>query len=344
MEKMKRIMFYGIEDIRIEEVDVPTPKKGEVVIKNEVTLTCGTDVKTFFRGYKWDPPFSMGHEASGKVYAVGEGVTKFKVGDRVVAHNSAPCHECYYCKRGDYSVCENPVFNNMKNGAYAQYQLIDERVVRQNMFLIPEDMSYKQAALLEPFACAVYGASQVPVKQGDYCVVTGCGPIGLMFIRLMYLSGARVIAVDKSEKRLALAQKLGAMHTVNFSKVDQIEAVKSLTPDSRGMDIAIEAVGLPEAWKQTLQMLRPAGFVMFFGGTKRGTTVEFDAGQIHYSQLTMKGVFHTTPECVNAAFELLKMKAINSDDFVQNEYDIDHVKDALIDHSKGEVIKNFITY
>ena len=346
MSKMKRAVLYDPEDLRIEEAEIPVPGPGDVVIKNEISLTCGTDVKSYKRGYPlMTPPFPLGHEASGKVYAVGEGVTKFKVGDRVVSHNSAPCHECYYCKKGLHSMCEDLIINNSKNGAFAQYQLIPARIVKQNMFHIPDDMSYKQAALLEPFSCAVYGTANVPVEQGDYVVVNGCGPIGLMFIRLLYLKGARVIASDMSETRLETAKKLGAFDIVDISKVDdQIEAVKALTPEGRGVDVAVEATGLAKVWELTIQMARPGGFVLCFGGTKAGDTVTVDTKLLHYSQITIKGVFHTTPLYVNQAFELLKMHAIDETDFVQNEYKLDDVEKALIEHSKGGVIKNFITY
>jgi L-iditol 2-dehydrogenase len=234
---MKRVMFYKPGDIRVEEADIPKPDAGEVVIKNMVTLTCGTDVKTYKRGYRLDPPFSMGHEAAGIVHAMGPGVEKFRVGDRVVAHNSAPCNKCYYCKKGQHSMCVDLLENQFKNGAYAQYQKIPARIVEQNMFHIPDSMSYKQAALLEPLSCVVYGVSETPIELGDTVCVNGCGPIGLMFIRMCYLRGARVIACDLSEVRLDMARKLGAAETINIGQVeDQARAVRELTEGGRGVD------------------------------------------------------------------------------------------------------------
>ena len=346
MSKMKRAVVYGPEDLRIEEIDIPVPGPGDVVIKNEISLTCGTDVKSYKRGYPlMTPPFPLGHESSGTVYAVGENVTKFKVGDRVVSHNSAPCNECYFCKKGLHSMCEDLTLNNKNNSAFAQYILIPERIVNQNMFHIPDDMSFKQATLLEPFSCAVYGTANVPVEQGDYVVVNGCGPIGLMFVRLLYLKGARVIACDMSENRLEMAKKLGAFDIVDLNKVDdQIQAVKDLTPDKRGVDVAVEATGLAKVWELAIQMARPGGFVLCFGGTKAGDTITVDTKLLHYSQITIKGVFHTTPLYVNQAFELLKMHVIDEKDFVQHEYKLDDLEKALIEHSEGKVIKNFITY
>jgi len=339
---MKQAVYHGIEDVRIQEVDIPIPGPGEIVVKNRVTLTCGTDIKMFMRGYRYDPPHLIGHEAAGVVHAVGEGVTRFAVGDRVVAHNTAPCHQCYYCKKGNHSMCVDLPSNL---GAYAEYQLIPARIVNETAFLIPDDMPFEQAALTEPFACAVYGTSQVPIELGDTVVVIGCGPIGLMFARLAHLRGAVVIATDTNPKRLALAEKLGVNHTVEVTPgLDQVEAVKALTEDTRGVDIAIEATGLPQVWEQAFDMVCPGGTALFFGGTKKGTEVTFDCTRFHYDQITAKGIFHTTPIHVRAAFELLKAGAISHEDFVQNSYELDDLESAIREHARGEVIKNVIRY
>ena len=340
---MKIAYFYGPEDVRIEETAIPEPSYGEVVIKNKVALTCGTDLKTYLRGHPlWIPPAVFGHEASGVVYKVGEGVEKFKVGDRVVAHNSAPCHECIYCKTHQYSMCENNLFNS---GAFAEYQKIPERIVRQNMFKLPDTLDFKSAALTEPFSCAVYGVDESNIKQGDYVVINGVGPIGLMFVKLVYLKGAHIIVTDASDKRLELAKKLGAKDIININEVsDVVKAVKDCTPQSRGVDVAIEATGLPRVWENTILMARKGGLVNLFGGTKKGETFTIDCQLFHYSQLTIKGVFHTTPYHVERAFRLICEGVISADDFVNNEYDIDHLVDALESHRTGNVIKNAIIF
>jgi L-iditol 2-dehydrogenase len=339
---MQRAVYYGVEDLRVEEAEIPSAGPGEIVVRNKVTLTCGTDVKMFLRGYRYDPPHLIGHEASGVVHEVGEGVTRFKVGDRVVAHNTAPCHVCYYCKKGNESMCVDLPSNL---GAYAEYQLIPANIVAETTFLLPDDMDYEQAALTEPLACAVYGTSQVDIQLGDTVVVNGCGPIGLMFVRLAYLRGARVIATDVNAQRLQLARKLGAQDLVQIADgVDQVQSVKDLTEDGRGVDIAIEATGLPKVWELAFDMVCPGGTVLFFGGTKSGTSVNLDCTRFHYDQITAKGIFHTTPIHVRAAFELLRMNAIRHEDFVQNSYPLDEVESAIREHGRGEVIKNVIRY
>lgn len=155
----------------------------------------------------------------------------------------------------------------------------------------------------------------------------------------------RVIACDLSDVRLNLAKKLGAQEVINIKDVeDQAQAVKDLTEDGRGVDAAIEAAGIPEVWSIAMNMARPGGFVLCFGGTKKGLTVPVDTTKLHYEQITIKGVFHTTPVHVNAAFEMLKMNAISADDFVQNEYQIEDIEKAILEHASGAVIKNAIVY
>ncbi|MCC3145595.1 zinc-binding dehydrogenase [Halanaerobium sp. Z-7514] len=340
---MKIALFNGPKDVSIKETEIPNANPGEIVIKNNIALTCGTDVKTFLRGHPlWDPPAPFGHESAGVVYEVGEGVDDFKKGDRVVAHNSAPCNECYYCKQGQHSMCENMTWNL---GAFAEYQAIPANIVKQNVFHIPDNMDFKEAALTEPFACAVYGTAESNIQLGDFVVVNGVGPIGLMFVALAVRKGAHVIATDLSEKRLEKAKKYGAAEVINVKELeDQVKAVRNLTPDNRGVDVAIEAVGLPDVWEKTINMTRKGGIVNLFGGPKPGTSITVDTKLLHYSQLTLKGVFHTTPKYVERAFNLIKDGVIKAEDFVEAEYSLDEIENAILSHKKGEVIKNSIVF
>lgn len=339
---MRHMVYHGVRDIRLAESEIPVPGPGEVVIKNAVTLTCGTDVKMYLRGYRFDPPHGIGHEAAGTVFSVGEGVEEFVVGDRIVAHNTAPCQRCEFCKRGLHSLCPD-IVNNL--GAYGEYWRIPVEILRQNAFHLPDDMSFTQAALTEPLSCAVYGVSQLPIGFGDVVAVNGCGPIGLMFVRLATLRGARVVAVDPSAGRLAVAERLGAWHTVLPEDLEhQVSAVRELTSGGLGVDVAIEATGVPAVWNAAYDMARPGATVLLFGGTKSGTSVTFDCHSLHYDQITVKGVYHTTPQHVAEAFELLRMGVISAEDFVQNEYPLERTEEALLEHANGAVIKNAVVY
>ena len=231
----------------------------------------------------------------------------------------------------------------MNRGAFAQYQKIPAPIVKQNAFLIPDNLSFEAAALLEPFACAVYGADEANIKLGDVVVVNGAGPIGLMILRCAVLRGAHVICCDLSDRRLEVAKLLGAAETINVQNVeDQVQAVKDLTPDGRGVDVAIEAVGLPDVWEKTILMARKGGTIVLFGGCKAGTSITIGTELLHYSQLTIKGVFHTTPKHVSMAFDMICRKVITPEVFVTGSYTLDNVVEAIESHARQEGIKNKI--
>ena len=341
---MKAAVLNNAEDLRIMDLEMPRAGEGEIIMKVKSALTCGTDVKTFRRGHPTIPfggnKTAFGHEGSGVVYEVGRGVDKFKVGDRIAAHNTAPCHSCYSCQVGDYSMCDD--LRQMR-GTWAEYVKIPASLVRETIFKIPDTMSHKQAALLEPLSCAVYGVDLSDIKLGDLVVVNGCGPIGLMMLKCAKLTGATVIACDFTDLRLETAKKLGADMTVDLKDVDnQVEAVRELTPYGRGVDVAIEATGVPEVWEKNMLMARKGGMVMEFGGCKPGTTITVDTKLLHYSQLTIKGVYHTTPKHVGMAFELIKRGEFPEELMINKSFKLDKALDALLSHAKGEVIKNEI--
>lgn len=343
---MKAAMYYGVKDVRIEDIPKPTIKPGEILLKVMAATTCGTDVKTYMRGHALDAsgdfkPRTFGHECSGIVEEVGEGVTKFQIGDRVATHNTAPCGCCYYCKQDQPSLCKNLSFIN---GAFSEYIAIPARIVECNMFKMPDTMKFADASLMEPLACSVYGVDESNIQLGDTIVINGAGPIGLMMVRAAYLRGAEIIVCDMNEARLKLAQKLGAKHIIKVEEgLDQIKAVRNLTTDSRGVDVAIEAVGTPRTWEMTIEMARKGGTVMLFGGCKAGTQISIDTKLLHYSQLTIKGTFHTTPRHVEMAYEMIKRGEIVAEDFVNTSYSLDNIVEAITAHANQECIKSLIT-
>ena len=164
--EMMAAVLYGKENLQVEPVAVPKIEKGDLLVRVKVALTCGTDVKVFRRGYHARmivPPAEFGHELAGDIVACGEGVAKFSIGQRVVAANSAPCDRCYFCSRGLENLCEDLLFNN---GAYAEYIRIPARIVERNTYEIPADVSYQDAALVEPLACVLRGLEETGIRVG----------------------------------------------------------------------------------------------------------------------------------------------------------------------------------
>jgi L-iditol 2-dehydrogenase len=342
---MKAAMYYGIGDVRYEETDVPEIGPGELLIKVGTALTCGTDVKTYKRGHPLlirHTPALFGHEYAGTIEAVGEGVEDFKVGMRVVATNSAPCGECFYCKRNMPNLCAE-LKESLVNGAFAEYIRVPKEVVRWNTHRIPDLLSFRDAALTEPLACVVHGIEESNIKLGDTVVVIGAGPIGQMLIMLAKKNGATtVIASDLAELRRDIALKAGADTVIDPAKEDPVDRVKAET-EGRGADVVIEAVGIRQTWEQAVDMTRDAGTTVLFGGAASGTKFELDTGRFHYGQLTIKGVFHLKPRHVEQALKLIIAGDINPDLLISHEMSIERINEALEKMGAGETMKVAIT-
>jgi L-iditol 2-dehydrogenase len=327
--QMMAAVLYGKEHLEVEEVAVPQIANTDVLVRVKAALTCGTDVKVFRRGYHARmivPPALFGHELAGDIVAVGTDVKGFRPGQRVVAANSAPCLECYYCKRGLENLCDDLLFNN---GAYAEFIRIPGRIVKRNMYEIPAHVSYQDAALIEPLACVMRGLEETHIRPGDTVAVVGLGPIGLMFVRLAKVYGARVIAIGRRPTQLDRAARMGAEELLNSSTEDDIVGtIKELTK-GRGVDVAIEAVGKPATWQMAVRMVRRGGTVNFFGGCPSDSHITLDTQLLHYSEITCKASFHHTPMHIRKALEAVSRGDINARDFVNREEPLTNLLEVM---------------
>ena len=319
--KMTAAVLYGSEDLRIEQIDVPSLAADEVLLRVRLALTDGTDLKVWKRGYHAkmiQPPAVFGHEVVGEIVATGKRVdAKWRLGTRVIAANSAPCFRCYHCRRGQENLCDDLLFNN---GAYADYMRIPGRIVVENMLEVPHSVDDQSAALAEPLACVLRGIHEMEVRTGDTAAVIGCGPIGLKFVRMLSRRGVRVIALARRTGPLEVAKRLGAIATINVTETpDIVTAVKALTEDQLGPDSVVEAAGNPATWKQALAMVRRGGVVNFFSGLPSGTRVEIEPAMIHYSEIKLISPFHHTPRFFREALEAIRRGDISAHDFVTEE-------------------------
>ncbi|MBR5304277.1 MAG: alcohol dehydrogenase catalytic domain-containing protein [Candidatus Gastranaerophilales bacterium] len=339
--KMKAIRYYAPNDIRYEETKIPELKEGEILVKVEAALTCGTDVKTFRRGHPVlikKTPSGFGHEFSGVVEKVDESVVNVKIGDRVVCANSAPCGECFYCKREEYELCENL---DLLNGAYAQYIVVPKRIVEKNTLIIPNNLTFAQAAFAEPLSNVVHGIAKTPIKKGDVVGVMGIGPIGLMFALLAKLKGAKVIAMGRNPLKLKLAKDFAhADVVIDITKFDDpTDIILSHTTEGRGLDVAIECVGLPAMWEKMFNLVRKGGYVHFFGGCASGSSVNLDTRRLHYDEVKIISSFHHTPEYFRKALDLISNGEIEVDKLITKRMDMKYAKRAIEMHRDGEAIK-----
>lgn len=343
MSSMLAIRFYNPGEVRAEQVPVPQAGPGELVAKSAVALTCGTDVKMFKRGHVlMKPPQIIGHEFAGTVIEVGAGVKNFKPGMRIAAANSAPCNRCFYCMMRQPNLCEHlneTLMGFTWPGTYAEYVRVPERIVRQNTFQVPDDVTLDHVASLEPLACVVHGWDLVGVEAGGTALVIGGGPIGLLHAQLARLHGATQVALcDVVDQRLEEAKKVGTEIVINSNTENLADRVNDLT-DGRGADIVIEAVGRKETWESTNQLVRKGGTVLLFGGCASGTNVTFNADKIHYGELHVQGAFHHTPSAVERAFNLIVKGQVSIGPLISHEMPLEKAEEALKMMGEGKALK-----
>lgn len=347
-------VLYGQEDLRLESVADPTPAAGEVIIRVNAATTCGTDLKVWRRGghaRMLKPPTLFGHEAAGQIVALGEGVTGWQVGDRVVANNSAPCHECFFCKKQEYSLCTDLCFNN---GTFAEYLKIPAPIVRDNLLPVPEGLPDALASLTEPLACVLHGVARSNVRSGDRVVVLGDGAIGLMFVAAMSLgytgnpsqphqTPPEIFLFGGSDRRLEIGKQFGAARTFNHRQIPDIAAaVKELT-EGWGADVIVEATGSPPVWETAIAAARPGATVNLFGGCPRDTSITVSTEQLHYCELTLKGVFHNTPFFVREALAMLASRALPFEQMLSDQQPLKNLEQVFCDMRDRKVIKVAIT-
>ena len=331
---MKAAILHGKENIQIEDIAPQPLKPGEVRVRIEAALTCGTDLKVFKRGYHAKmivPPAVFGHELAGVISEVAEGgagaprpaddahgVTRpaeWKVGDRVVPANSAPCGQCFHCGVGQENICDDLQF---LNGAYAESIVVPARIVQKNLLRLKPETDFADAALAEPLACVVQGVEDTKLHAGQHVLVIGAGPIGLMFVALAKELGCDVTVAGRRAARLEAAQRLGAAQVIDIG--DGRNLVTKIREATRThFDAVIEAVGRPETWEAGVHLVRKGGTVNFFGGCPAGTTVTLDTTFIHYSDLTLLASFHHTPRAMREALRFIEAGVIHAGDFVDGE-------------------------
>jgi L-iditol 2-dehydrogenase len=338
---MRAVVFHGPDDLRYEDVPIPAPARGELLLKIDAALTCGTDVKTLRRGHPVmipRVPTVFGHEFAGTVAGRGAGVTSFREGDRVVAANSAPCLRCRPCDQGRPNLCEDLLF---VNGAYGEFILLPARLVARNVVGLGPALPAARAAFTEPLACALLGVERARVESGQTVVVFGHGPLGCLLAMAAAARKARVILVGKAGARLERVKSLGIAECLDGGASDDVVAsMRAL--NGGGADVTIDATGKPEVWEQAVASVARGGSVVFFGGCAPGTSVRLDTRRAHYEELTLLGAFHHTPDLVRRAVEFLDSETIVPDGLITHRMSLEDVGRALALMSNGAALKVLI--
>lgn len=333
---MKSAFLIKTNKIEIIEQPIPSIKENEVLLKVKAALTCGTDLKAYLRGHPLIPmPGPFGHELSGIIEEVGENVNGFKKGDAVMLVHTAPCGECQYCKKGLFNLCEI-LKKDMMLGAFSQYVAVGSRIVKHNMFHKPEHIDFEEAAFLEPLSCIVHGVNTLLPMKSDKILIIGTGPVGLLFLQVLKSLGIEVAIMGRNKNKLNLAESFGA-DKIYYPHDNPLDFT-----DGLGYDKVVECTGQKDVWLKSINFVRKGGTVLLFGGLKAGTEVCYDAGRLHYDEITLKGAFHYTPADVKEAVKIISSKKLKLKELISGRFSLSELSLAFEKLSRGEGLKYLI--
>jgi L-iditol 2-dehydrogenase len=293
---MRAAVYRGVDDVRVETVPVPEIGAGEVLVKIHTCGICGTDLKKIHTG-SHDAPRIFGHEMSGTIVRVGEGVSDYSVGDRVMAYHHIPCGECYYCRKQTFAQCE--VYKKVgstagfapSGGGFAEYIRVMDWIVRRGLVRVPDDVPFEQAAFIEPVNTCYKAIQLLDLQPDETVLVIGQGPIGVLLAALARKTGATVLTSDLYPERHAIAAKLGLNHPLD-ARGDVAAAAKAAT-EGRGADVALLAVGGNALIKVAMDAIRPGGRVVLFAQTQHGEA-PFDPAAVCMDEKTVMGSYSSS--------------------------------------------------
>jgi len=301
---MRVAMYYSNQDVRLEEMPTPQVGHGELLMRVEASGICGSDVMEWYRIHK--VPLVLGHEISGVVVAVGEGVDRYKVGDRIIAAHHVPCNTCHYCLSGNHTVCDTLRKTNFYPGGFAEYIRLPAINVDRGTFTLPDEVSFEEATFVEPVACVLRGQRRAGMRPGCSVLVMGSGIAGLLHVHLARALGAgRVVATDIIKHRLDAARQFGADATIHAE--DDVPAYLRKVNDGRLADLVIVCTGVESAIAQALKSVERGGTVLFFAPTGPGVTIPISINDIFWrNDVTLTTSYAGSPADHAVALELIR--------------------------------------
>jgi L-iditol 2-dehydrogenase len=304
---MRVAMYYNNRDVRLEEMPTPQIGPGELLVKVMASGICGSDVMEWYRIKK--APLVLGHEIAGEIVEVGEGVERYKVGDRVFVSHHIPCNTCRYCLNGQHTVCETLHTTNYDPGGFAEYLRVPRLNVDRGVFLLPDEVSYEEGAFIEPLACVVRGQRVARLQPGQTVLVLGSGISGLLHIALGRALGAgRIVATDINEYRLRAAQRLGADVVIHAQ--EDVPARLRQVNAGRLADLVIVCTGAFPAFLQALQSVDRGGTVLFFAPTEPGVELSVPVNDFWRNSITLMPSYGNSPLDAVVAIELIRARRV----------------------------------
>lgn len=310
---MRVAVYYSNKDVRLEERPTPKIGAGELLVKVMASGICGSDVMEWYRIKR--APLVLGHEVTGEVVEVGEGVDRYNVGDGVFVSHHVPCDTCRYCLSGHHTVCETLRKTNFDPGGFAEYIRVPQINVEHGTYPLPDEVSFEDGTFIEPLGCVLRGQRLAQVQSGNSVLVLGSGISGLLHIQLARVREAgRVIATDINEYRLKAAKRFGA-DTVIHAKEDVPARLREANED-RLADRVIVCTTAPSAFAQALQSVDRGGAILFFAPTEPGLDISIPINDFWRNEITLLTSYATSPQDITRAMELIRDRAVNVHDMI----------------------------
>lgn len=329
---MTAAVYRGVNDVRMETLPVPKIGSGELLIRVHTCGICGTDLKKISTG-SHSAPRIFGHETSGVVVAVGEGVRQFAVGDRVMAFHHVPCGNCFYCEHKVFAQC--PVYKRVgctagfepSGGGFAEYVRVMDWIVREGVVRIPDDISFEQASFIEPVNTCMKGIAALRLEPGEVVLVIGQGPIGIILSVLAQRTGAKVITSDLFPHRLTIATTFGLGETIDASRIDAVARIRELT-EGRGADAVILAVGGNNLIRSAMDAARAGGRVLLFAQTVHGEA-SFDPAAVCVDEKTLVGSYSASVDLQEESVQFVFRRAMDFERLISHRFPLAQAVEAL---------------
>src|SRR4030043_2053134 len=302
---MKAAVYYSNDDIRIEERLKPSISDGEILVKMRASGICGTDVMQWYRIKK--APRVLGHERAGEIVEIGRNVEGFKKGDRVFVSHHVPCYKCYHCVHRNYTACESLHTGNYDPGGFSEFIRIPEENVRYGTFLLPERVTFEDAAMIEPLGCAIAGQKQLGLKKGQSVLIIGSGVSGILHIQLAKLKKAKIITVDINNYKLQQASEFGADYVIDAQKYS-LDELKSIN-NGRLADVVIVCASAQQAVDNAISSVDRKGKILFFAVPE--TDIRIPSLRFWRDEITVIFSYGASPDDLKEAIKLIASKKID---------------------------------
>jgi L-iditol 2-dehydrogenase len=329
---MRAAVYRGVNDMRLEEVPVPEAGPGEILVRVHTCGICGTDLKKIATG-SHSAPRIFGHETAGMVAKTGDGVRKFKVGDRVVVFHHIPCGECYYCRHKTFAQCATykkvgcTAGFEPSGGGFAEYVRVMDWIVEKGTVAIPDGVSFEQACFVEPVNTCIKGIETLDLRQDETVLVMGQGPIGLILATLAKRAGTRVITSDLHPARLTIANNFGLQNTIDASRANAVEAMRGMT-DGRGADAVILAVGGNSLIRSAMDAARPGGRVLLFAQTVRGEAA-IDPAAVCVDEKALLGSYSASVDLQDESVRFVMNREMDLERLISHRFPLESGVEAL---------------